>query len=65
MLEHKSPTTLETPEIHTIPIETDHLWAPAPREGGQPPLPVIRRATPSMLQSARIDDPIVDKVAKL
>jgi 4-hydroxybenzoyl-CoA reductase subunit alpha len=43
MLEYKSPTTLETPEIHTILIETDDPDGPfGAKEAGQGPLlPVI------------------------
>ena len=43
MLEYKSPTTLETPEIHTILIETDDPAGPfGAKEAGQGPLlPVI------------------------
>ena len=43
MLEYKSPTTLETPEIHTILVETDDPEGPfGAKEVGQGPLlPVI------------------------
>src|SRR4029077_18567 len=43
MLEYKSPTTLETPEIHTILVEPTAPEGPfGPKEAGQaPPLPVI------------------------
>jgi 4-hydroxybenzoyl-CoA reductase alpha subunit len=43
MLEYKSPTTLETPEIHTILVETDDVEGPfGAKEAGQGPLlPVI------------------------
>jgi CO/xanthine dehydrogenase Mo-binding subunit len=43
MLEYKSPTTLETPEIHTIFVETDDAEGPfGAKESGQGPLlPVI------------------------
>jgi 4-hydroxybenzoyl-CoA reductase alpha subunit len=43
MLEYKSPTTLETPEIHTILVETDDPEGPfGAKEAGQGPLlPVI------------------------
>jgi 4-hydroxybenzoyl-CoA reductase subunit alpha len=43
MLEYKSPTTLETPEIHTILVETDEPEGPfGAKEAGQGPLlPVI------------------------
>jgi len=43
LLEYKSPTTLETPEIHTILIETDDPEGPfGAKEAGQGPLlPVI------------------------
>ena len=34
MLEYKSPTTLETPEIHTILVETDDPEGPVRRQGG-------------------------------
>ena len=35
MLEYKSPTTLETPEIHTILVETDDPEGPVRRQGGR------------------------------
>src|SRR5881397_996724 len=43
LLEYKSPTTLETPEIHTFLIETDDAEGPfGAKEAGQGPLlPVI------------------------
>jgi 4-hydroxybenzoyl-CoA reductase subunit alpha len=43
MLEYKSPTTLETPEIHTMLVETDDPEGPfGAKEAGQGPLlPVI------------------------
>ena len=43
MLEYKSPTTLETPEIHTFLVETDDPEGPfGAKEAGQGPLlPVI------------------------
>ncbi len=43
MLEYKSPTTLETPEIHTILVDTDDPEGPfGAKEAGQGPLlPVI------------------------
>ena len=43
MLEYKSPTTLETPEIHTILVESDDPEGPfGAKEAGQGPLlPVI------------------------
>ena len=43
LLEYKSPTTLETPEIHTILVETDDPDGPfGAKEAGQGPLlPVI------------------------
>jgi len=43
MLEYKSPTTLETPDIHTILVETDDPEGPfGAKEAGQGPLlPVI------------------------
>jgi 4-hydroxybenzoyl-CoA reductase alpha subunit len=43
MLDYKSPTTLETPEIHTILVETDEPEGPfGAKEAGQGPLlPVI------------------------
>jgi 4-hydroxybenzoyl-CoA reductase alpha subunit len=43
MLDYKSPTTLETPEIHTILVETDDPEGPfGAKEAGQGPLlPVI------------------------
>jgi CO/xanthine dehydrogenase Mo-binding subunit len=40
MLEYKSPTTLETPEIHTILVETDDPEGPfGAKEAGQGPAP--------------------------
>jgi xanthine dehydrogenase molybdopterin-binding subunit B len=43
MLEYKSPTTLEMPEVHTILVETDDPEGPfGAKEAGQGPLlPVI------------------------
>lgn len=43
MLDYKSPTTLETPEIHTILVETDDPEGPfGAKEAGQGPLlPVV------------------------
>ncbi len=43
LLEYKSPTTLETPEIHTILVETDDPEGPfGAKEAGQGPLlPII------------------------
>jgi hypothetical protein len=43
MLEYKTPTTLETPEIHTFLVETDDPEGPfGAKEAGQGPLlPVI------------------------
>jgi CO/xanthine dehydrogenase Mo-binding subunit len=43
MLDYKSPTTLETPEIHTILVETDDPEGPfGAKEAGQGPLlPII------------------------
>src|SRR5262249_8177920 len=39
MLDYKSPTTLETPEIHTILVETDDPEGPfGAKEAGQGPL---------------------------
>ena len=39
LLEYKSPTTLETPEIHTILVETDDPEGPfGAKEAGQGPL---------------------------
>jgi 4-hydroxybenzoyl-CoA reductase alpha subunit len=70
MLEYKSPTTLETPEIHTILVETDDPEGPfGAKEAGQGPLlpviPAIANAVHHAL-GIRIDEvPITpDKVLK-
>jgi 4-hydroxybenzoyl-CoA reductase subunit alpha len=68
MLEYKSPTTLETPEIHTILVETDDPEGPfGAKEAGQGPLlPVIPAVANAVYSAvgARIDEvPITpDKV---
>ncbi|HEY7539747.1 MAG TPA: molybdopterin cofactor-binding domain-containing protein [Methylomirabilota bacterium] len=70
MLEYKSPTTLETPEIHTILVETDDPEGPfGAKEAGQGPLlpviPAIANAIAHAL-GIRIDEvPITaDKILK-
>ena len=70
MLEYKSPTTLETPEIHTILVETDDPEGPfGAKEAGQGPLlPVIPAIANAIYHAVgvRIDEvPITpDKVLK-
>jgi len=70
MLEYKSPTTLETPEIHTIVVETDDPEGPfGAKEAGQGPLlPVIPAIVNAVYHAigVRIDEvPITpDKILK-
>jgi 4-hydroxybenzoyl-CoA reductase subunit alpha len=70
MLEYKSPTTLETPEIHTIMVETDDPEGPfGAKEAGQGPLlPVIPAVANAVYDAVgvRIDEtPITpEKVLK-
>ena len=70
MLDYKSPTTLETPEIHTILVETDDPEGPfGAKEAGQGPLlPVIPAIANAIHQALgiRIDEvPITpDKILK-
>jgi CO/xanthine dehydrogenase Mo-binding subunit len=70
MLEYKSPTTLETPEIHTILVETDDPEGPfGAKEAGQGPLLPVIPAVANAVHDAvgvRIDEiPISpDKVLK-
>src|SRR5499433_3288817 len=70
LLEYKSPTTLETPEIHTILVETDDPDGPfGAKEAGQGPLLPIIPAIANAVHDAvgvRIDEiPISpDKVIK-
>ncbi|HUG35815.1 MAG TPA: molybdopterin cofactor-binding domain-containing protein, partial [Candidatus Limnocylindrales bacterium] len=70
MLEYKSPTTLETPEIHTILIEADDAEGPfGAKEAGQGPLLPVIPAVVNALHDAlgvRIDEiPLApDKVLK-
>ncbi len=70
MLEYKSPTTLETSEIHTILVETDDPEGPfGAKEAGQGPLlPVIPAVVNAVYDAVgvRIDEiPITpDKVLK-
>ncbi len=70
MLEYKSPTTLETPEIHTILVETDDPEGPfGAKEAGQGPLlPVIPAVANAVFDAVgvRVDEiPITpDKVLK-
>jgi 4-hydroxybenzoyl-CoA reductase subunit alpha len=70
LLEYKSPTTLETPEIHTILIETDDPEGPfGAKEAGQGPLLPVIPAVANAVHDAvgvRIDEvPISpDKVVK-
>ena len=60
MLEYKSPTTLETPEIHTILVETDDPEGPfGAKEAGQGPLLPIIPAVANAVWSAvgvRVDE---------
>ena len=70
MLEYKSPTTLETPEIHTILVETDDSEGPfGAKEAGQGPLLPVIPAIANAIHHAlgiRIDEvPITpDKILK-
>jgi CO/xanthine dehydrogenase Mo-binding subunit len=70
MLEYKSPTTLETPEIHTILVETDDPEGPfGAKEAGQGPLlPVIPAVANAVYDAVgvRIDETPIspDKVIK-
>src|SRR3989338_6502745 len=70
MLEYKSPTALETPEIHTILVETDDPEGPfGAKEAGQGPLlPVIPAIANAVYDAVgvRIDEvPITpDKIIK-
>ena len=70
MLEYKSPTTLETPEIHTILVETDDPEGPfGAKEAGQGPLLPVIPAVANAVHSAvgvRIDETPIspDKVLR-
>jgi 4-hydroxybenzoyl-CoA reductase alpha subunit len=70
MLEYKSPTTLETPEIHTMLVETDDPEGPfGAKEAGQGPLlPVMPAIANAVYQAVgvRVDElPITaDKVMR-
>jgi len=70
MLEYKSPTTLETPEIHTILVETDDPEGPfGAKEAGQGPLLPVPPAVANAVYDAvgvRIDETPIspDKVLK-
>jgi 4-hydroxybenzoyl-CoA reductase alpha subunit len=70
MLDYKSPTTLETPEIHTFLVETDDPEGPfGAKEAGQGPLlPVIPAIANAIYQATgvRLDEvPITpDKILK-
>jgi 4-hydroxybenzoyl-CoA reductase alpha subunit len=70
LLEYKSPTTLETPEIHTILVETDDPEGPfGAKEAGQGPLLPVIPAIANAVHDAigvRIDEiPITpDKILK-
>jgi 4-hydroxybenzoyl-CoA reductase subunit alpha len=70
MLEYKSPTTLETPEIHTILVDTDDPEGPfGAKEAGQGPLlPVMPAIANAIYQAVgvRVDEiPITsEKVLK-
>jgi 4-hydroxybenzoyl-CoA reductase alpha subunit len=70
MLDYKSPTTLETPEIHTFLVETDDPDGPfGAKEAGQGPLlPVIPAIANAVYQATgvRVDEiPITpDKIVK-
>ena len=70
MLEYKSPTTLETPDIHTILVETDDPEGPfGAKEAGQGPLlPVMPAIANAIYQAVgvRVDEiPITpEKVLK-
>jgi len=60
MLEYKSPTTLETPEIHTILVETDDPEGPfGAKEAGQGPLLPVLPAIANAVYNAvgvRVDE---------
>jgi 4-hydroxybenzoyl-CoA reductase alpha subunit len=60
MLEYKSPTTLETPDIHTILVETDDPEGPfGAKEAGQGPLLPVPPAIANAVYDAvgvRIDE---------
>src|SRR4029077_20037862 len=70
LLEYKSPTTLETPEIHTILVESDDPEGPSgAKEAGRGPLlPVIPAVANAVYDAVgvRIDEtPITpDKVVR-
>jgi CO/xanthine dehydrogenase Mo-binding subunit len=70
MLDYKSPTTLETPDIHTILVETDDPEGPfGAKEAGQGPLlPVIPAIANAIYHAVgvRLDEvPITpDKILK-
>jgi CO/xanthine dehydrogenase Mo-binding subunit len=70
LLEYKSPTTLETPEIHTILVETDDPEGPfGAKEAGQGPLLPVIPAVVNAIHDAvgvRVDEIPVspDKVLK-
>jgi 4-hydroxybenzoyl-CoA reductase alpha subunit len=70
MLDYKSPTTLETPEIHTYLVETDDPEGPfGAKEAGQGPLlPVIPAIANAVYQATgvRVDEvPITpDKILR-
>jgi len=70
LLEYKSPTTLETPEIHTILVETDDPEGPfGAKEAGQGPLLPVIPAVANAVHDAvgvRIDETPIspDKVIK-
>ena len=70
LLDYKSPTTLETPEIHTFLVETDDPEGPfGAKEAGQGPLlPVIPAIANAIYQAigVRVDEvPITpDKILK-
>jgi 4-hydroxybenzoyl-CoA reductase alpha subunit len=70
MLDYKSPTTLETPEIHTLLVETDDPEGPfGAKEAGQGPLLPVIPAIANAIHHAlgiRIDEvPITpDKLLK-
>src|SRR5204863_9472296 len=70
MLDYKSPTTLETPNIHTILVETDDPEGPfGAKEAGQGPLLPVIPAIANAIHHAvgvRIDEiPITpDKIMK-
>src|SRR5262249_47871794 len=60
LLDYKSPTTLETPEIHTILVETDDPEGPfGAKEAGQGPLLPVMPAIANAVYDAvgvRIDE---------